>query len=119
MISTEYFGNKLKKLRKERNMTQVQFADICGINQTQVTRYENGQNLPSGKMIERIAKALNVKMEVFNELNEISINSLDADYKKLRESLINPEQKLALRHVLRSFYLSTKTKLVNDESSFN
>ncbi len=95
-------------------MTQSELANRCGINQAQVTRYEKGQNLPTAKMIKRIAEGLNVKIEIFSEVSEISINSLDSDYEKLRDSLINPEQKLALRYVLRSFYLSTKTKLIND-----
>ncbi|WP_282133013.1 helix-turn-helix domain-containing protein [Cellulophaga baltica] len=116
MLSVEYFGIKLKELRKERSLTQSQFAEICGLSQAQVTRYENGQNAPTSRILERIATGLNVSIDVFNEVNEITIASLDADYERLRNTLNNPHQKVALRFLLRSFYLSAKTKLILDES---
>lgn len=38
------FGERLKTLRKERNLTQVQLADLVGINVKTVTRYEKSSN---------------------------------------------------------------------------
>ncbi len=42
----EDFGNRLKNIRKNAGMTQVQVAEICGISQSNVNTWENGRSLP-------------------------------------------------------------------------
>lgn len=36
------FGNKLAAMRKSRHLTQMQLAELLGIDNRQVSRYENG-----------------------------------------------------------------------------
>lgn len=55
-------GEKLKKIRKEKGMTQKQLADLLGCSQTEISRWEAGRE-PGAKMLKRIAEALGVPME--------------------------------------------------------
>lgn len=48
----------LKKLRKKRNLTQQEVADMVGIHRTTYTNIENGKADPSFKVMQKIKKAL-------------------------------------------------------------
>jgi transcriptional regulator with XRE-family HTH domain len=56
-------GTKLKALRLQAGMTQVQLAQACGVIQSVLTRYENDLKTPSAPRLAAIAKALGVTVE--------------------------------------------------------
>ena len=116
MTNESYFGKKLKELRLDRGYTQSELSKICDISQAQVARYEKGDHMPTKRIINKIINGLGVDSEYFSNLTEVSNSSLDADYQRLRDSLINPEDKLVLRKILRGLYLNTQTKMVYNES---
>ena len=48
-------GNKLRSLRKARNKTVVEVASACGISQSALTMYENGERMPRDEVKMRLA----------------------------------------------------------------
>ncbi len=48
-------SRQLKRLRKQRNLTQNELADIIGIGQTAIANYENGKRFPDEKNLVKIA----------------------------------------------------------------
>lgn len=57
----ETFGQRLKRLREDRKMTQEQLADACGYrNQSRIGNYESGLRTPSVRQIPVLAKGLGV-----------------------------------------------------------
>ncbi|HET9232522.1 MAG TPA: helix-turn-helix transcriptional regulator, partial [Candidatus Eisenbacteria bacterium] len=58
-----YLGQKLRKLRKEQNLTQLELAQQVGITNGQVSTIERGVSSPSLATLHRIARALNVPMQ--------------------------------------------------------
>lgn len=57
----ETFGQRLKRLREDRKMTQEQLADACGYkNQSRIGNYESGLRTPSVRQIPILAKGLGV-----------------------------------------------------------
>lgn len=56
-------GERLKKYRKEKRMTQKDVADRAGVTVTSVSRWENGEREPTFRDVEKIAEALGVTME--------------------------------------------------------
>lgn len=56
------FGEKLKQIRKERGLTQVQLAEKAGISYGAIVNYENGRRKEvQGKILLNLAKALDVQ----------------------------------------------------------
>jgi transcriptional regulator with XRE-family HTH domain len=56
------FSDWLKKKRKLMNLTQKEFASLCGISRDRVNLYENNLAKPTQPdMIRKLAKTLNVK----------------------------------------------------------
>ncbi len=54
------FAETLKKLRKERGLSQTQLGKKMFVNNSTVARWENGSRLPDAAMIARLSKALDV-----------------------------------------------------------
>jgi transcriptional regulator with XRE-family HTH domain len=54
------FAERLKKLRVEKNISQVQLAELMFVTQSTVARWENGSRLPDAIMISRLSKLLDV-----------------------------------------------------------
>ena len=54
------FGEKLKQLRTDKNLTQPQLADAIGIEQSYLSKLENDKSIPSAEIFQAILKALAV-----------------------------------------------------------
>lgn len=55
-------GYQIKKARLENNMSQKELSKITNIDQSEISKIENGINNPSIDYIEKIIKALNRKL---------------------------------------------------------
>lgn len=54
------FNKRLKKLREEKGLTQVQLSELTGISARMIQKYESGNARPRLDAAEKIAKALNI-----------------------------------------------------------
>ncbi|MCD7894288.1 MAG: helix-turn-helix domain-containing protein [Erysipelotrichaceae bacterium] len=60
-------GEFLKKLRKEKNLTQEQLAEHFNVSDRSVSRWENGYNMPDLSMLVELSQFYNVDMsEIIN-----------------------------------------------------
>lgn len=57
------FGENLRKLRKEKNLTQKQLAEHLGVTARTIGYYESGQRFPSPETINRIADFFDVSLD--------------------------------------------------------
>lgn len=55
------FGYRLRKARTERNISQFKLADIAGLAQCQIVKYENNTMLPSVTTLEWLCETLRMK----------------------------------------------------------
>lgn len=56
-------GERIKRYRKEKRMTQEEVAERAGVTAVSVSRWENGTRDPTFRDVEKIAAALGVTME--------------------------------------------------------
>ncbi len=54
-------GNNVKRLRKDKGLSQEQFAFEAELHRTYVSDIERGNRNPTVTVLEKIANALNVK----------------------------------------------------------
>jgi len=71
MESISKFGERLLKLREERNETQQQLADAIGITRQSLSRYETNDRTPNIDLVYNIAKHYNVSADYLLGLSEI------------------------------------------------
>ncbi len=57
------FGEKLKRMRKEKGWSQDQFAQRVGIHGRHVGKYEIGKAMPNADTVVKIAKVLGVSTD--------------------------------------------------------
>lgn len=57
------YGKILRKLRKERNMSQEEVALFAGVGKSQISKYERGENSPTLDIAVLIAKCLGVSVD--------------------------------------------------------
>ena len=53
-------GNRLRQLRKDRNLTQQQLAELIGVKNSVISFYEVGDRIPSPEVLRKLALALHV-----------------------------------------------------------
>ncbi len=70
-------GEKLRQLRQEQNLTQPDLATRLGIEQSYLSKLENGKSLPSGDVLNRILDVFALNLDGFVEdLDEGTRNQL-------------------------------------------
>ncbi|HCB01913.1 MAG TPA: transcriptional regulator [Anaerolineae bacterium] len=63
MNRLKLFGEKIRKLRIERGLSQEKLAFLSGLHRTYIGAIERGERNVSFKNIEKIAKTLKVSLE--------------------------------------------------------
>ena len=64
MIIREYIGKRIAELRKERELSQVDLALKAGLDKGHIARIELGRYSVGVDTLQKIADALNVKIEL-------------------------------------------------------
>lgn len=59
-MNQKKIGSFIAALRKEKGLTQMQFAEILGINNRSISRWENGHCMPDLSLLQSIAEELEV-----------------------------------------------------------
>lgn len=59
------FGERLKQIRTGKGLTQPQFAQLAGIEQSYLSKLENDKSVPSAEMFTTILSALEMDAAIF------------------------------------------------------
>lgn len=92
ILNNKHIGNNIKKIRKERELSQIDLADKVGISRTYMSDIERGAKNASMKTIVNIANVLDV------DISKIMGDTTTVGKKEHIESLQNqlvqlPEKK--------------------------
>jgi len=72
------FGNKLYKLRTESNLTQKELANILGVSDKAVSKWETGEAMPRVKTLKNIADCFSVTYEdLLSQTEELKTNETE------------------------------------------
>ncbi len=66
----ETIGEKIRTVRKSAGLTQAQLANKLGVTPQTVSQYECGDKTPKLQTLRRIARAMNVPLDIFIEVEE-------------------------------------------------
>ena len=85
------FGQRLRELRKEKNLTQKQLAAQIGVRNSIISFYEVGDRIPSPEIIIKLASVLHVSTDFLMGVEKketIDVSGLDENDKKLVRALV-------------------------------
>ena len=102
------FGNILKNLRRENNLTQEEVAKKICTSRSNIANYENENNMPSIEVLKKLSKLFNCSIDYLTGVSP---------YKNLQEEISINEKITALLDTLTPFDINRLENLIN--SSFN
>lgn len=90
-------GQRIKYLRKAKNITQERLAELVNMDITSLSKIETGRNYPQPDTIEKIAKALDIEIfKLFTFSENISNNDYFDSICKNIQFFRNNEEKMKL-----------------------
>lgn len=118
------FGDRLKELRKNKNLTQEDIGTFCGVGNATISNWEKNLTDPPIEIIIKLANYFGVSVDYLlgNDIN--SPNTIDKVNQALREAgLVNSDEtlkeeeiKLALEQARQ--YKSLMTKILNTPTKY-
>lgn len=54
---------RIRRLREEQNLSQLDLAEMCGLDKTTVSHWERGKSAPRWWLMPRVAAALGVTVD--------------------------------------------------------
>lgn len=69
-------GTKIKEIRKQKGLTQKQLGDLCGMADSAIRRYENGNANPKIETLQKIADALEIPTDYLLDYDIIIENKV-------------------------------------------
>lgn len=90
------FANTIYNIRKERDITQKELADLIGVSDRTISKWENGSTVPDLETIKKLCKEL-----------EISPDSIVKSEKNYKDILQNLKRKIGhiLNYILNHIFL--------------
>ncbi|HCW54565.1 MAG TPA: hypothetical protein DG753_12710 [Clostridium sp.] len=94
---SKLIGNFIGKLRQDKKLSQQELADLIGLSQTSMQRYESGQREPSIKVLKKISEILEVPLStiVMQDRNSQLYNDVcainDSDDSDWFQKIINAD----------------------------
>jgi transcriptional regulator with XRE-family HTH domain len=100
------FGDRLKQLRTQKNLTQPQLAQAIGIEQSYLSKLENDKSVPGADIFQAILRAL--KMDVASFLEGVDDNIVHRELRQVPEvaNHLNSQFALRIHSVKRWLYCS-------------
>lgn len=94
--------DNIKRIRKEKHITQEQLAEACNTATSYIGLMETYKNVPKLSTIEKIAAALNVEPEILFKKNNVSQDE---------EKLIQKITDSVVEDLKKSLYKNLKNNL--------
>ena len=97
-MDTIKIGNLLRELRKEKNLTQEQLADVFNVSARTVSRWETGSNMPDISILVEIADYYDLDVrEILNGERSNALPAGSSSIKDIAEYADKDKEKLAVK----------------------
>jgi len=107
-MNQEKISNIIKKIRKDNNLTQKDFANKFGVTFQAVSKWENGQNIPDISILKEICSEYNI------DINELLSNKIETKTNKKKKKL-----KITIYIILLIIFFILLFLLINKNNDFH
>ncbi len=106
-------GKKIKDVRKEKGISQLDLAEHLNSSQTIISQYENDIIIPSAFVLKKIASFLKVSADYILELENLALNdtSLLKKFKEIEK--LKEEDKKTIIHLVELYLKDLQQKKKN------
>jgi len=98
-------GQRIRDLRRLKKISGTRLAELVGVSQAQISRYETGENEVPLSMLQRICDALGITLADFFAPAGQGAEPLSPELRRLLENAreLSPEQLAALERMIQAF----------------
>lgn len=112
------FSERLKNLRKEVGLTQVDVAGKLGISQQAYASWERGVKKPTQENLVKIAQILNVSVDYLvgnlkDKTDDIDLSEVEILFRTTSDGMSNEEKEVFKQELLQ--FMKERKKLFDEE----
>ena len=109
------FGERLKQLRMQKGLSQVDLAKLAGVNSNHISRYERGDSKPTARYLKILADCLGVSTDYLYDGVEEDAAVADFEDREFLEIFkkaeqLSKEDKAIIKRLLNAFLNDTDLK---------
>jgi len=118
-MTMEQLGDRIRKLRESRNMTQTELSEILGMKSyTTVSKWEKNENFPKGKDLKKLAEIFNVTSDYLlglsdTKLGKITTQNEHPEILTIYNQLEEPKQEKVLDYAKEQLEEQNSSKIVS------
>lgn len=75
MKLTKKFGKRLKEIRKRRNISQEELAELVGMEPNNISKLELGEHLPKKENLEKLCEVLEIEPKELFDFGHLKTKS--------------------------------------------
>lgn len=115
----EQLGDRIRKLRESRNMTQTELSEILGMKTyTTVSKWEKNENFPKGKDLKKLAEIFNVTSDYLlglsdTKLGKITTQNEHPEILTIYNQLEEPKQEKVLDYAKEQLEEQNSSKIIS------
>ncbi len=95
-------GEQFKKIRAEKGLSQPELAELAGIEQSYLSKLENGKSLPSSEVLRKLLNAFKLTLaeliapldKSYIKSNLLAINDIDQLYQQVNIKQLNQQRNM-------------------------
>lgn len=111
------FSERLKKLRKQAQLTQVDVAEKLGISQPAYASWERGVKKPTQENLVKIAKLFNASIDTLvsnDKTDDVDLSEVELLFRTTSEDMNNEEKEVFKQELLQ--FMKERKKLFDDKN---
>ena len=94
MLDLIKIGSFISDMRKEKGLTQKQLAELVGVSDKAVSRWETGKGLPDTSIMPELCKALDININELLSGERLNADTYSGKAEKLMVDLVRDAQKM-------------------------
>ncbi len=112
-------GEKIKKLRQEKNVSQAELGEIVGVHEKHISRYERGISRPSVEILRKMAGYFGVSIDFIVNEDNSAFDKESKDHELLdyfeEANRLEEEDKNIIKGVLDAIIFKAKMKRLKNK----
>ena len=80
------FGDRLKELRKERNLTQEEISEICQVAKQTISNWENNVTQPPFEIVKKLAHYFGVTIDYLLNFTQDDMDNMERLKQALKQA---------------------------------
>lgn len=105
------FPNKLRKLRKEKGLSQEKLAELLNISRQSISKWESGQTYPEVEKLITLSELFKISVDDLVKNGEIKTDSTD-------DSVVKSEEEKGELLIIGGFILGFAVSMITDNFLF-